>query len=313
MTLMRSISYSLLPAVALSSSFLYAASTRNDVSTSAEAIITVQQSRGADSVTLSAEDVKVYQGKTPVQVTSLQALRGEHSGMQLFIYLDESTGSSVLGTRLPELKSFVRALPATTQVGIGYMRNGGFSLAQPFTTDHNEAVDSIRLSQGLPGINGSPYFALSYLAKHWPSKDPVERRAVLMLTDGVDRYYDNTSNYDPYVDAAIKDAQHLGILVYSIYLRGSGLYPAGTWNISMGQSRLDQLCQATGGQAYFEGLTSPVSLTPYLDKLNKALGSQYKVTFVATDNRGLQKLVVKTEVPAVKIIAPQQFAAINRS
>jgi hypothetical protein len=101
--------------------------------------------------------------------------------------------------------------------------------------------------------------------------------------------------------------------VYSIYLRGSGLYPAGTWNISMGQSRLDQLCQATGGQAYFEGFTSPVSLAPYLDKLNEALGNQYKVTFVAADNRGLQKLVVKTEVPAVKIIAPQQFTTINHS
>jgi hypothetical protein len=296
--------YPLLSAIALSGSFVFAASATSDVSANAEAIITVQQPRGANPVTLNPEDVKVYEGKTPAQVTSLQALQGEHAGMQLFIYLDESTGSSVLGTRLPELKSFVRALPATTKVGIGYMRNGGFSLAQPFTTDHKEAADSVRLSQGLPGINGSPYFALSYLAKHWPSKDPVERRAVLMLTDGVDRYYDNTSNYDPYVDAAIKDAQHFGILVYSIYLRGSGFDSLGTWNITMGQSRLDQLCEATGGQGYFEGLTSPVSLTPHLENLNKALDNQYKITFVAAENPGLHKLVVKTEIPAVKIIAP---------
>jgi hypothetical protein len=81
----------------------------------------------------------------------------------------------------------------------------------------------------------------------------------------------------------------------------------------MGQSRLDQLCQATGGQAYFEGLTSPVSLTPYLEKVIKALDSHYKIAFVAAENPGLHKLVVKTEIPAVKIIAPRQFSTVNRS
>jgi hypothetical protein len=186
------------------------------------------------------------------------------------------------------------------------MRNGGFDLVQGFTAEHSKAAGSIRLPQSTPGINGSPYFALSYLVKHWPSKEQTGRRAVLMLTDGVDRYYTNRSTEDPYVNAAIKDSQHFGVLVYSIYMRGEGLYGSGGWTVNMAQSRLDQVSKATGGEAYFEGFTTPVSLAPYLKQLNQRLNNQYRVTFLADKNSGLQRVEFRSELPGVKIIAPQQ-------
>lgn len=275
-------------------------------SPTARAIVTVQAKHGTQPAQLNSNDLFVYQGKQRAQVTGVKALQGDDAGLQLFIYLDDSTGASTLGSRLPELKTFIRSLPATTQVAIGYMRNGGFSLAQSFTTEHEDAVNALRLPMGTPGGNGSPYFALSYLVKHWPSKERVQRRAVLMLTDGIDRYYNNYEVNDPYVDAATKDSQHLGVLVYSIYLHGSGSYPSrGGWSTTMAQSRLQEVSNKTGGECFLEGLMTPISLTPYLNQLSDRLANQYEVTFLASKESGLQPVTIRSELPKIKLLAPR--------
>ena len=277
------------------------------MSATADAIITVKGSRASlESKPLASNDVFAYAGSNRAEVTSLERLSGDHASMQLFIFLDDSTRSGTLGTQLPEVKNFIRSLPPATQVAIGYMRNGGYDLVQGFTSQHDKAANAVRLPTSTPGINGSPYFALSYLVKHWPSKEQAGRRAVLMLTDGVDRYYDNRSTNDPYVDAAIKDSQHFGVLVYSIYMHGAGFYSNSAWGTNMAQSRLDQVSKATGGELYTEGLQSPVSLAPYLSELTDRLNNQYRVTFEAKKDSGLQPVKFQTEVPGVKIIGPQK-------
>ena len=308
---MKHLKTRLLPLLAVALSFGATATMKAGTGASsptARAIVTVQAKAGAHPAQLNSDDLLVYEGKQRAQVTSIKALKGDDAGLQLFIYLDDSTSASTLGSRLPELKTFIRSLPATTQVAIGYMRNGGFSLAQPFTTEHADAVNALRLPMGTPGGNGSPYFALSYLVKHWPSKEHVQRRAVLMLTDGVDRYYNNQTMDDPYVDAATKDSQRLGVLVYSIYLRGSGFYSAGGWGVTMAQSRLQDVSNKTGGECFLEGLTTPVSLTPYLDQLNNRLAHQYEVTFVASKTAGLLPVTFRSELPKVKLAAPHDVS-----
>jgi hypothetical protein len=223
---------------------------------------------------------------------------------QLFIYLDESSRQGALSPHLREVKTFITSLPANIQVAVGYMRNGGFSLDQAFTGDHEKAASALHVPAAVPGLNGSPYFALSYLVKHWPSHEVVDRRVVLMLTDGVDRYYADSTSQDPYVDAAIKDAQHFGIVVSSVYLKGAGYYGEGGFSQVMSQSRLMQLCEDTGGQAYFEGLQTPVSLTPYLTRFVERLNRQYRLEFIARQNNGLQRVAFRSEVPGVKVSGP---------
>ncbi len=204
--------------------------------------------------TLEPADLMVKQGNLPMPLARLQRLTGDLADMQLFILLDDSTRSSSLGIQLPRLKSFLlESLPPTAQVAIGYMRNGTFGLVQPFTADHAEAAKALRLPLAVPGDNGSPYFALSDLAKHWPSKESTNRRAVLMLTDGVDRYYGSAVTDDPYVDESVHDTLKDGVMVYSIYLRGAGIYGEGTWTRNVAQSRLLQVSEQTGGYAYFQG------------------------------------------------------------
>jgi len=256
---------------------------------------------------LDARDLTVLQGHTRASIVHLQRLAGDFADMQLFVLLDDSTRSSSLGTHLPELKAFVASLPASTQVAIGYMRNGTFGLAEPFTTDHEKAASALRLPESVPGVNGSPYFALSDLVKRWPSTQSTNRRAVLMLTDGVDRYYSGPVVDDPYVDAAIHDTLKNGVMVYSIYLRGAGLYGRGGFATDVAQSRLIEVSQATGGQAYFQGFTDPVAISRFLNDLQDRLDHQYQVTIDDLNRKGGLPVKVRTELPGLKIEAPTQI------
>jgi hypothetical protein len=237
-------------------------------------------------------------------VVRLERLTGNLADMQLFVLLDDSTRTTSLGIQLPQLKAFVESLPASTQVAVGYMRNGTFGLVQPFTADHEIAASALRLPLAIPGGNGSPYFALSDLVKHWPSKRATDRRAVLMLTDGVDRYYATATSEDPYVDAAIRDSLKEGVLVYSIYLRGSGDYGRSGWVTDFSQSRLIEVSENTGGQAYFQDLGDPVSISPFLDDFESRLDNQYLVTIQGPSEKGVQAIKVRTETPGLKIEAP---------
>jgi hypothetical protein len=267
-------------------------------------VITVRQSSVSQPVNLTPADVKVLEGHTLSPVVKLQRLAGDLAEMQLFILLDDSTRSASLGVHLPALKSFVEALPPTTQVAVGYMRNGTFGPVQDFTLDHEKAASALRLPESIPGGNGSPYFALTDLAKRWPSKQPTNRRAVLMLTDGVDRYYGTPDMADPYVDASMQNALKAGVMVYSIYLRGAGLYDRGSWTTNFAQSRLSEVSQETGGHAYFEDFADPVSIAPFLKDFEDRLDNQYQVTIDSFSGPGVHPVKVRSELHGVKIESP---------
>lgn len=273
----------------------------------AQMVVTSRPAPGGRPAILEADDLKVLQGNTPVPVVGFKRLTGDMAAMQLFILLDDSTRSSSLGIQLPELKTFLKSLPDTTQVAVGYMRNGTFALSQQFTADHEKAASSLRLPTGIPGENGSPYFALSDLVDHWPSKQSTGRRAVLMFTDGVDRYYGPAVVDDPYVDAAIHNASKKGVMVYSIYLRGAGEYGRGVWDTNIAQSRLSETSQETGGYAYFENFTDPVTISPFLSDLQDRLQNQYEVTIQALNKKGLQPIKLQTELPGLKIYGPTRI------
>jgi len=256
---------------------------------------------------LQPGELTVMVGKNRARVVGLERLSGDLAGMQLFVLLDDSTRSTSLSLQLPELKTFIASLPPSTEVAVGYMRYGSFLLSQGFTADHAKAADSLRLPLAAPGENGSPYFALSDLAKHWPSKQPTQRRAVLMLTDGIDRYWGSSIPDDPYEDTAIRETLKNEISVYSIYLRGAGMYDRAGWPTLMGQSHLIQATEETGGFAYFQDFTDPVTIQPFLKDFRDRLENQYKVTIEALNQKGVQPVKVHTEAPGVKIDAPTEI------
>ena len=272
-------------------------------------VVTVLPEAGSNTpLNLGADDLSVTIGKNQARFVSSQRLTDGSAAMQLFVLIDNSLPAATLGLHITELKNFLASLPATTQVAVGYMQNGTFALAEGFTVDHARAAEAVRLPMSIPGGNGSPYFALSDLVKHWPSKDPTGRRVVLMLTDGVDRYYGTSTVNDPYVDAAVSDAAKRGVMVYSIYLRDAGRYDRSGRQALYGQSRLSIVSGETGGYAYFMDFSNPVSISPFLNNLQDRLDHQYQVNVEAFSPRGIQPAQVRSEIQGVKMVGPTRIA-----
>ena len=111
-----------------------------------------------DVTTVPRQTISLYENRKLQEVAGWVPLRGERSGLQLVVLLDDSSRGN-LGLQLNDIRTFLNGLPPTAQVAIGYMRNGTPNLVQNFTNDHAQAARSLRLPSGNAGINGSPYFA----------------------------------------------------------------------------------------------------------------------------------------------------------
>jgi len=261
-------------------------------------VVTVEAVHGKTVPVLYQQDVMVRQGQDRQRVISWVPLQGEHAGLELFVLMDDSS-SAIVGSYLNELRHFINAQPASTAIGIGYMRNGTVMVVQDVTTDHALAAKALRLPIGAAGINASPYLSLSDLIKRWPASE--RRHQVLMVTDGIDRL-GGPSITNPYLDSSIDDAGRAGVMVYALYAPGAGHFGHSSWRVFQGQNSLSKLTEETGGEAYMLGFGPLVSFTPYLAALSERLGHQYLLTFEAKPKPGFQTVKITTEVPNSEIV-----------
>ncbi len=268
----------------------------------AQVIVTVNADKPHPAAPLQQGDITVKVKGRPASVVSVTPIKDATEPTQLVFMFDESA-RSYLALQFPDLKKFIEALPASTSVAVAYMNNGRAVMAQKLTPDHKKAADSLRLTNGIPGITGSPYFCLSDLAKNWPSQEKA-RRVVFMVTNGEDPYYRSRDMQDPYVAAAIQDSQKARLLVSSIYFRNTFGGGSNSFSTLMGQSYLQYVANDTGGQFYSMAMSSPVSFEPFLNLFKQSLERQYLLTF-AVGNTGLQRVQVQSRVNGIKLTAPK--------
>jgi VWFA-related protein len=273
---------------------------------SAQTVVTVVP-KNSEAAPLQQQDLKVWANGKKSEITSWQPLRGDNAGLEFVVLVDDSARSN-LGLQLNDVSQFIQSLPPTALAGVAYMQNGRAAFVQNLTPDHALAAKSLRLANGIPGGNASPYFCLSDLAKRWPSENPKNRREVLMITDGVDRYNLRYDPDDPYLQAAITDAQRAGIIVYSIYFRDAGRLDRTNYETNAGQNLLMQLTESTGGKLYWQGTGNPVSFQPFLADLSKRLENQYELGFTAPAKAKaeLVELKVKSNLSHISVDVPQR-------
>ena len=257
----------------------------------ASLIVTAEGHHRKDAPAIEKTDVLVHSGKEQVAVGSWQRERGQ---LQLLLMIDDGLDSD-LGLQLEDLRKFMRAQPANVEIGVDYMRNGTTIAAHALTADHDAAAKSLRLPIGQAGAASSPYVALSERIKKWAPFSG--RREVLMISSGSDSLYYSGDLQNPYLLRGIEDAQKAGILVHSLYYESAGHYGHSYYQVNLGQSYLSRLGDETGGEAYWQGLQSPVSFAPFLDDLTKRLNNQYRLTFAGkVDKKAeLQPVKVRTE------------------
>lgn len=264
-------------------------------------VVTAEARHGGEIPPISANDVQVFQGKERVQVADWVPLVGDRAGLQLFVLIDDASSPS-LGLQFDDLREFMLAQPPTTLVGLGYLRDGTVEIAQEPTVEHAAAAQALRLPLGNGGAFSSIYLSISNVIKRWPPS-PM-RREILVISDGIDRF-GGPGPANPYVDAAIEDAQKAGVIVHAIYASGAGHYSRNFWLANWGQNYLSEIAEETGGESYMLGYQTAVSFAPYLQDLMRHLNHQYLLAFIPkpVKKAGLERVRVKTEIKSVELIA----------
>lgn len=277
---------------------------------------------------LQKEDIKIKMGKNIIDPTELIPATGDRGALQLMILIDDILDSNI-GNDLKEIQEFITNLPQGAQVGVGYMSNAGISIAQNFTADRELAAKAIRLPRGTTSSMDSPYLSLISLVKGWPQQKV--RREVIMISDGIDRLrgerpepiqtgpYNFGSpgpNNTPLVyhsmptisnDAtnASEISQRYNVIVFPIYSVGVGRAARSDWDRQLGLSGLTKIADETGGECFSLSTTQPVSIKPYLDRLQKYFGSQYYLVFQAQQKKkdSLQSVKIQTAAKNSEILA----------
>jgi hypothetical protein len=267
-------------------------------------VVTAEGHHGAAPPEIGKDEVSVEVNRKPAAVQDWVPLRGDRASLELFIVIDDGDDPE-LANQFGSLRTFLNGQPGNARTGLAYLRNGGATVVAPLTADHAQVAKALRLPLGQPGIAASPYMGISDLIKKWPAANA--RREVLLISSGIDTW----SPADPqniYLQKAIADAQRGGILVHSIYYGEAGHRGHSYWQVNWGQNYLSELGDETGGEAYWQGFNSPVSVDPFLKDLALRLQNQYLLTVAADNLHGdLEPVKVTSSKAGVSLVAASKI------
>ncbi len=251
-------------------------------------------------------DFTISEDGEPQTILSLRAM-GTNSPINLAILIQDDVVSSI-GLEIKPLAEFIRRLPRGSRVSVGYMRAGSLQIRQKFTSDLEKAARSLRSPLGLSGAAPyNPYVELIDALKRFDSQ-PAGRRAVLMVSDGVDisRGFDSSfQSVD--LDRAITEAQRRAVAIYAFF--APTVEAAGNGNlIPSGQSSLQKLADQTGGHAFFQGFSVPTSFDPFIKELSGTLDRQIAVTYLSTHpKKGFHRVKIVSLTPEVELNYPTGY------
>jgi hypothetical protein len=262
--------------------------------------VTAVGKKNLSAPAVNREDVQFFLNKERTQIADWR--RGEK--LYLAVLIDDSLDSTV-ANQWEELKNFFDAQPKTTYIAVFYARNGSAMLVQDFTNDHALAGKALRLPIGAEAFS-SPYFAVQDLMKRMPGSQD-DRRSIILVSSGIDYFHGNFPT-SPDLDTTIEHAQKENINVWSIYFPDTGHRSRRFFLATRAQSDLSRLSEETGAEAYYLGITAPVTFKPYLDEIATHLSNQYLLTFRGNGGpKGrFERARAATEVPNLEFFNASQ-------
>jgi hypothetical protein len=258
---------------------------------------------------LGKTDVVVRTGKVREDVVGWDSAQGEKAGLELAIVIDDLSN---INSQIDDLRKFIQSQPKATSVGLFYASNGVTQAVAPFSTDHDAVAKKARITIGQAGASTSIYLSLMDVISRW--RPSGSRREILVIADGIDRFRGDPNSPD--VTLTISKAQKAGIMIHSLYARGSGREGRNSFRVNYGQSNLAQITDATGGESFFQGTETPISFTPFLEQLDMVLHNQYFLTFTTArsskKNGELRGFRVSTEQHNAEISAAREVLVPGR-
>ncbi len=244
------------------------------------------------------------------EMQTILSVRGPgENPMSLAILIQDDLVPSI-ASETKGIADFVRHLPVGSRVMIGYIRSGSLDVRRKFTSDLEKAATSLRVPLGTASASPfNPFVEIIEALRRFDSQ-PLGRRAIVVVSDGVDdsRGFDSSSPGQSLdLQRAITEAQRRSVAIYSIYAPAAATI--GNQLLSAnGQGCLERLSTETGGQAFFQGTGAPVSFDPFLKQIDASLGRQIALTYLSTHvTKGFHRLDIKPLDRDVEIRHPAGY------
>jgi hypothetical protein len=233
---------------------------------------------------------------------------GYDSPMTLAVLLQDDLASSV-SVEAKTVAEFIRNQPGGSRVMVAYIRQGSLDVRRKFTNELERAAQSVRPPLGLASASPyNPYVEIIEGLRRFDSQ-PLGRRAMVVVSDGLDisRGLDTSSPGQSFdLQRAISEAQRRSVAIYSIFVpSAASVSPLLSLN---GQSCLERLSNETGGRAFFQGTSAPLSFDPFLKEIDALLKGQIAYTYLSTHtNKGFHRLEIKPLDNDVEIRHPAGY------
>jgi VWFA-related protein len=282
----------------------------------------VKDKKGGLIPNLPKENFEVFEDKKPQTIKYFSA---------------ESDLPLTLGILIDSSASQERVLDMEKQVGGAFLGeiirpkdmafvidfNIGVSLLQDFTSNVRRlktALYSVKINSGgqaavpgIPGAGGGPVPTIGqpkgtllydavYLASHDEMAQQVDRKAMILLTDGEDQ----GSQYR--IQDAIEAAQKSDTIVYVLLCADRGFYGFGGYG---GDSEMRKLTSETGGRVIEVGNKTD-KLKAAFDQISQELRSQYNIGYIPTNpvkNGGFRRVEIRSK-DGYKIQARSGYFAV---
>lgn len=243
------------------------------------------------------QTIKYFSAESQLPLT-LGILIDSSASQERVLSMEQEVGGAFLGQILREKDmAFVMDF------------NIGVSLVQDFTSSPRRlkaALNSVKINSGgqavvsgLPGQGGGPVptvgqpkgtllYDAVYLASHDEMGQQVDRKAMILLTDGEDQ----GSQYK--LRDAIEAAQKADTIVYVLLCADRGFYGFGGYS---GDSEMKRLTAETGGRVIEVG-NKTEKLKQAFDQISEELRSQYNIGYIPTNavtNGGFRKVQIKSK------------------
>ena len=270
--------------------------------------VTIKVKEAASETELQNIDLVVSEDGEAQTILSIRG-QGTNSPITLAILIQEDLVPPV-SNEIKGIAEFVRRLPKGSRVMVGYLRTGSLLTKQKFTTDLEKAAKALRPPIGFPSSGPyNPYVEVVEALKKFDAQ-PLGRRAVLLISDGLDisRGIDSSSPTQSIdLQRAVSNAQRRSVAIYGFYAPTQAA-ASNSLLAANAQSSLLRLSNETGGHAFFQGTGAPVSFDPYLKELDVALDRQAALTFLSTHlSKGFHRIEINSATPGVKISYPSGY------
>ena len=242
------------------------------------------------------------------QILSIRSI--DEAPLSLAILVQDDLTSN-FNLQIGDLKEFIRRLPRGSRVMVSYLRGGVAQIRQKFTNDLGKAADSLRIvSSSASSGPRNPYDGVVEMLDRFDGL-PAGRRAVLLISDGVDvsNGIDSASPGQSLdLDKAILRAQRRNVAVFSFYSPTALTESGNSRLVLFGQGSLQKLSDETGGRAFFQGSIAPVSFEPFFRDLSILLNRQFLLTYLSNHmKKGYYKVEVTSTNPEIKVEHPKGY------